>query len=79
MWICNFLGSFENLDSFSIGVDISAKQINYANRKYGNSAKFIELINLILIVIKTNLTYHLSWINRLLTKEVNELIEVLFF
>ena len=41
----NFLGSFENLSNCSIGVDISTKQINYANNKYRDSAKFIELNN----------------------------------
>ena len=77
----NFLGSFENFDIFSIGVDISAKQINYANRKYGNSAKFIELDKFDFNSYKNkfNTITCLGLIEFIDKKEVNELIDKFYF
>ena len=77
----NFLGSFENLDSFSIGVDISPKQINYANRKYGNSAKFIELENFDFNTYKSKFKTItcLGLIEFIEKNEVNELIDKFYF
>tara|TARA_B100000900_G_scaffold413090_2_gene436266 strand:- start:62 stop:781 length:720 start_codon:yes stop_codon:yes gene_type:complete len=39
----NFFGSFQNLKDGSTGVDISLKQVKYANKKYGNKAIFKTL------------------------------------
>lgn len=77
----NFLGSFENFNSFSIGVDISAKQINYANSKYGNSAKFIELENFDINSYKSkfNTITCLGLIEFIDKKEVKELIDKFYF
>ena len=73
----NFLGSFENLSNCSIGVDISAKQINYANDKYGDSAKFIKLNNFDInsYTGKFNSITCLGLIEFIDKVEVNELIE----
>ncbi len=77
----NFLGTFENLGNCSIGVDISSNQINYANKKFGDSAKFIELDNFDISSYKSkfNTITCLGLIEFIDKNEVNKLIDKFYF
>jgi len=72
----NFFASIDNLNEESIGLDISDKQIKYANKKYSDIAKFYTLENFDFESNKENFDVItcLGLIEFIEIQEINELI-----
>lgn len=72
----NFFASIDNLNEESIGLDISDKQIKYANKKYSDIAKFYTLENFDFESNKENFDVItcLGLIEFIEIREINELI-----